>query len=107
MIRGRRLTAGDRIGRWTVVRPAGFRMQSGKNRARCVVRCVCGAERVAFEYMLKAGKTTGCRSRRCRRRWAGASAIGHQQHLTFPEAARPAGHVTPCASSEGSTAGAS
>lgn len=85
MTRGARLSPGDRFGRWTVVRSAGFREQSGKRRARCVVRCVCGAERIAFEYMLKAGKTTGCPSRRCQRRWAGGETLREQLHLVFHE----------------------
>lgn len=70
-----RLTSGDTFGRWTVVRSAGFKHQAGRNRARCVVRCVCGAERVAFEYMLKGGRTHGCTSRKCLSRWEAGEEI--------------------------------
>lgn len=60
-----RIPPGTKFGRWTTIRSAGFREQSGKRRARCVVQCVCGHEQTAYEYMLRGGKTTGCTSRKC------------------------------------------
>lgn len=80
-----RLSPGDRYGRWTVVRPSGFEVQSGARRARCVVRCVCGYERVAFEYMVKGGRTTGCPSTKCRARFEAAQELGPELHALLDE----------------------
>lgn len=64
------LKRGDRFGRWTVVRPATNGTTSkGTSAARVLVRCECGAERVAFTLELNRGDTSGCLSVACRNKW--------------------------------------
>lgn len=41
-------------------------------RARVLVRCVCGYERLVFVSDLRSSKTSGCRSRDCLTRWQAA-----------------------------------
>ncbi len=74
---GDRVKLGSEWGRWTVVSYASPGRRSGDTylRPRVLVRCVCRAERLAFEVDLKRGRTLGCRSARCRARWEASRAL--------------------------------
>lgn len=73
-----RLSTGTRFGRWTVVGHAPAKQVGGENyRRACVyVECVCGVRQRALEGDLKRGRSSGCRSSRCRARWEAMRYIG-------------------------------
>lgn len=58
-----------------MVRHAPPRVESGRRRPACVVRCICGEETVAFERYLKNGDTTGCAYAECRSPWESLSVV--------------------------------
>jgi hypothetical protein len=67
---------GDKYERWTVIREsAPGRRSDGKVVPRVLVRCVCGVEKTLFAHYLRQGRSKGCRSARCRHRYAAATLI--------------------------------
>lgn len=66
------------VGRWTVLRyaaPAMRRESDHGNRRRVYCRCVCGREEVLWVQDLLAGRTTGCKSIKCRARNDAVAAV--------------------------------
>lgn len=59
---------GKRYGRWTVIRHAVPGKRDGA-KARVVVQCVCGRERLAYSKDLYQGRSRGCASADCRHRY--------------------------------------
>ena len=70
--RGARLPVGWAIGRWLVVRSVAPRTTGARRRPAVVVECVCGVHALKREDELKAGRSLGCTSARCRIEWRGA-----------------------------------
>lgn len=61
--------AGDKIGRWTVIRPYVAGTRNGFSARRYYVRCVCGHSQPAFQQDLRHGRSNGCRATACRHAW--------------------------------------
>lgn len=73
-----RIETGTTFGRWTVVRraaPARRSSAESYDRARVVVKCVCGRERYAFEVDLRSARTRGCSSSKCAAKWDAVQGI--------------------------------
>lgn len=80
---------GTTYGRWTVMRTAPPKHVGRQKRQQVACRCVCGKEKLLEPRDLEAGRTSGCKSGRCREQWAIDQAVeeareralleGHQQ----------------------------
>jgi len=72
-----RVGKGTLIGRWRVKRyaPPAELPYWPSPQARVVVECVCGRERPILLRYLVLGRSTGCRSKRCRNAWEAAGRI--------------------------------
>ncbi|MFW5921220.1 MAG: hypothetical protein ACOCUS_05215, partial [Polyangiales bacterium] len=68
---------GSYVGRWYVKRHASPAELTNwpSPQARVVVECVCGRERPILLRYLVLGRSTGCRSKRCRNAWEAAGRI--------------------------------
>jgi hypothetical protein len=60
------MKAGDRYGRWALLRYGPHGERRGGMRSRYTCRCVCGVEQAVWQEDLVGGRSTGCASATCR-----------------------------------------
>lgn len=77
------MKAGDRHGRWTLVRFGPHGERRGGVRSRWTCRCVCGHTQPVFVEDLQLGRSTGCGEARCRALGVALEAL----RAALPEAA--------------------
>lgn len=77
---------GSTFGRYTVTGPAPSVFTSGCNRSRVWVECACGHKSCVLQRDLRIGRTSGCRSQRCREAWKEEQARRDERLLNLRDA---------------------